>query len=266
MQYSTEKQNGFTLIELLVVISIISLLIAFLLPALRRAREAAKQISCASNMRQISLAFNMYGMSNEDKIPVASKIMGANNPWIWALLPYIQGDQNKSQTFERPAELWFCPSDHDPYPLHYAPHGQEYTSYALNGYYEEAQAGSGWSGGSPEIRIGPAGGYKYTQLRNPSSVMLMMETSYYGQVYDMKNPHVRPYTLPSEGHHRNTSGFYHSGKMNLMFIDGHVESISGKKADPWPAPFSVSSQGGIFWPELSLPDSIEKRTLWGPGY
>ncbi len=264
MRYYSNRQNGFTLVELLVVISIISLLMSIMLPALGRAREMARQVSCASNMRQISLAFNMFGMSNEDEIPVASKIMGANNPWIWALLPYIQGDENKSQTFERPAELWFCPSDRDPYPSLFAPHGQEYTSYALNGYYQPAKGGSGWSAGTPEIRIGPAGGYKYTQIKNTSSVMLMMETSFYGQVYDMENSRVSSYSLPREGHHRNTSGFYHLGKMNLMFVDGHIESIRGKKAAPWPVPFSA--QGGSFWPELSLPDSNENRTFWGPGY
>jgi prepilin-type N-terminal cleavage/methylation domain-containing protein len=63
------RGHGFTLVELLVVTAVIAILAALLVPALAGAKERARQVRCASNLRQIVLGTLMYAGDHEDTYP-----------------------------------------------------------------------------------------------------------------------------------------------------------------------------------------------------
>jgi prepilin-type N-terminal cleavage/methylation domain-containing protein len=107
MKTSQKTPCGFTLVELLVVIAIIALLIALLLPAVQGAREAARRIQCANNLKQLALALQTHD-ANKRRFPAGTLVGNQTpptatsntwcrgglsdgyTPWTVAVLPYLE--------------------------------------------------------------------------------------------------------------------------------------------------------------------------------
>jgi prepilin-type N-terminal cleavage/methylation domain-containing protein/prepilin-type processing-associated H-X9-DG protein len=91
--YPPFRPAGFTLIELLVVVSIISLLISLLLPALAQARKSAENLQCQTNLRGISVGVHQYVADNKNDMPnryYTSSEFGLHEfmPWVSRIEPY----------------------------------------------------------------------------------------------------------------------------------------------------------------------------------
>jgi prepilin-type processing-associated H-X9-DG protein/prepilin-type N-terminal cleavage/methylation domain-containing protein len=82
-------RSAFTLVELLVVIGIIGLLVSILLPSLGKARETARAIKCASNLRQLGMACTMYANATKGFLPYPTTTFGEASLWWNAVDPYL---------------------------------------------------------------------------------------------------------------------------------------------------------------------------------
>ena len=121
------SSRGFTLVELLVVIGIIAVLVSLLLPALNKARTAAQDIQCMSNLRQIGMAAAMYAVEWKGHVPIRDRPtwLHKNNQnegrlgWDKMLRPYIDRATKAPLLREltdvfTANRVWHCPFDATP--------------------------------------------------------------------------------------------------------------------------------------------------------
>ena len=231
------RVGGFTLVELLVVIGVIAVLIALLLPVLGRAREQARTIKCANNLRQIYGAIVMYTNENRQMLPVPNDFVpnmapiamvgpGVMDFTTGTLWPYVSRDVGTRQA------VFACPSDG---PDRFAGDFQgRPTSQPRNFSYcftAELQR-HGLAVGRPFESV------RWPQIRRPVNKILLYERNapYFSYTYPMdtnsssQGPPV--FVLLTNRH---------NGLGNQCFADGHVESMNPKVFDNP----SESARGGF---------------------
>jgi prepilin-type N-terminal cleavage/methylation domain-containing protein/prepilin-type processing-associated H-X9-DG protein len=229
------QTSAFTLIELLVVIAIIAILAALLLPALAKAKQKAQQGVCASNLKQLELAFTMYADDFRDNL-VPNIKNGANGVDDW-----VQGDMNPLDAghatdytnldlikagllfaYTKNPGIYHCPADVLPDKRQTPPNTFRVRSYSMNCYMNEEDIGNTHAGL-------PSGLYrvnrKSSDIAYPpaSSAMVFVEEVQFS--IDDGDFGFSPSGLPGYGPVNtwyNIPAMEHRGS-NFGFADNHVE-------------------------------------------
>jgi prepilin-type processing-associated H-X9-DG protein len=204
---------AFTIIELVVVIGVITLLIALLLPTLRRVRESAKASTCTGNQRQIMLAMRMYAQENEGRLP-------------YQAVDFRDWSGELAQRLKIRGAVFQCPADDAPrrkgfedlVPRSYAVNSGEFTS--TDGYRtpwpKDRHERPGHLHKIP-LRIFVVGENNGGGYASGAAVGIAEAESLGGAAWGV--------------HYRGGKG---AGD-NYAFSDGHVEFRRKSEIDQWPA-------------------------------
>ena len=220
-----DRRSAFTLIELLVVVSIISLLVSILLPALSKARDAAKTVKCLSQMRQYGLATSMYA-SDHGQLPWYSECYPPKGGlWYNILGPYLSSAKHQNPavgSFDM-EDLRECPTGKAWIGVHY---GAFYTGDRIPGPFVYGRDDTSGTASKP-VRI--------EAIRAPSEYLLFLDT----QSKLVYSPTWWVLGQDTDGDHQWdtcnwVAGFLqyngampkvHNGVCNVALADGHVETI-----------------------------------------
>jgi prepilin-type N-terminal cleavage/methylation domain-containing protein/prepilin-type processing-associated H-X9-DG protein len=157
------NRKGFTLIELLVVIAIIAILAAILFPVFAKAREKARQTTCASNLKQLGLAFVQYDQDYDEQMPCGygNPYWGAPNPTPWR----GYGWAGQIYSYVKSTGVYSCPDDPTSNGISYAYNDNAAASFAA------------WpTGYNP--------GSSMSKFNAPASTVLLFENFTWGGYYN----------------------------------------------------------------------------------
>ena len=239
LDHSTRRphlRTGFTLIELLVVISIVTLLIAILLPALASARKAAQGVSCLNNLKQISIAEAVY--ENATGHYTAPR-MGAPGLAYWedrwemqlqrvAFGKGLPDNWEDARTLTRGIAPFKCPSfeyQHVDWKSYGHNNFEKLVETAAGGYLGPAKDVSGWNG-----RYAVSSQSVSSTFSNAKIIFISDAYNYVaafeGPYWDMDSASTHWYEIPPSGTTLDATGFRHTGETkNTLFLDLHAQPI-----------------------------------------
>lgn len=219
---------GFTLVELLVVIGIIALLISILLPSLGKARESARRIVCASNLRQLYTCTILYAQANKDYMLPASGGTGSAQSFNWwghqMLGPAMglqKGNASQADAVARIYKMIACPSN--PRKENNFIAGSAYPSYSYNISLGDFRAHNPSDATNYDKYYQWAAFKKRSRL--PQNVIIALDA----QPGPVEANDDRWQTLEDLVTYNSgaqpRAGRVHSGKCNVLFTDGVVRLL-----------------------------------------
>ena len=208
-------RRSFTLIELLVVIAIIAILAAMLLPALSKAREKARQISCVNQMKQSGLALHMYAGDYNDQIP-----QKARADWGLRNIALLAGFSDISQLSSGTTQGAYLPI------VTVAVCSSSTPSFKCDGK-ENTWKHWGFYGINDYLYAVDDSSTSLTSIGNPSEKYFMAEDKCFNggeTTFSTDLGHHRLKPLETGGTGAGTFAGRHNGMCNITLIDGHVIS------------------------------------------